>query len=66
MTDRIFLRLSAKFALGADELQWIVYQSRHKVPSPLDAPLKLEAMANGSRFLLYPIQRKFCCVVAAM
>jgi hypothetical protein len=39
MADRIFLRLSEKYALGADELQWIVYRSRRKVPSPLDAPL---------------------------
>jgi hypothetical protein len=40
VTDRIFLRLSKKYALGADDLQWIVYRSRCKVPSPLDAPLK--------------------------
>jgi hypothetical protein len=40
MSDRIFLRLSDKYALGADDLQWIVYRSRSKVPSPLDAPLK--------------------------
>jgi hypothetical protein len=39
MADRIFLRLSEKYALGADDLQWIVYRSRRKVPSPLDAPL---------------------------
>jgi hypothetical protein len=40
MADRIFLRLSDKYALGADDLQWIVYRSRRKVPSPLDEPLK--------------------------
>jgi hypothetical protein len=40
MSDRIFLRLSEKYALGADDLQWIVYRSRRKVPSPLDEPLK--------------------------
>jgi hypothetical protein len=40
MADRIFLRLSEKYALGADDLQWIVYRSRRKVPSPLDEPLK--------------------------
>jgi hypothetical protein len=41
MTDSIFLRLSEKTALGADDLQWIVYRSRQKVPTPLDAPLVL-------------------------
>jgi hypothetical protein len=40
VSDGVFLRLSEKYALGADDLQWIVYRSRHKVPSPLDAPLK--------------------------
>ncbi len=40
MTDRIFLRLSDKYALGADELQWIVYRSRRKVPSPIGTPLR--------------------------
>jgi hypothetical protein len=40
MTDTIFLRLSDKFALGADDLQWILYRSRREEPSPLDAPLK--------------------------
>jgi hypothetical protein len=39
MMEGIFLRLSDKFALGADDLQWIVYRSRRKVPSLLDAPL---------------------------
>jgi hypothetical protein len=39
MRDGPFLRLSSKYALGADGLQWIVYRSRRKDPSPLDAPL---------------------------
>ncbi len=39
MSERIFLRLSDKFALGADDLQWIVYRSRRGGPSPIDAPL---------------------------
>jgi len=34
MADRIFLRLDEKSALGADDLQWIVYTSRTKVPPP--------------------------------
>jgi hypothetical protein len=42
MTDRIFLRLDDKHALGADELQWILYRSNRKIPSPIDAPLKVE------------------------
>src|SRR4029450_5918918 len=41
MTDSIFLRLDSKFALGADDLQWILYKSRRKDPSPLDSPLRL-------------------------
>jgi hypothetical protein len=41
MADRIFLRLSEKYALGADDFQWVIYRSRRKVPSPLDAPLKI-------------------------
>jgi hypothetical protein len=41
MPDSIFLRLDPKFALGADELQWIVYRSRRKAPSPVNAPFKL-------------------------
>ena len=40
MSDGIFLRLSSKYALGCDDLQWIVFRSRRKDPSPLDAPLK--------------------------
>jgi hypothetical protein len=41
ISDRIFLRVSDKVALGSDDLQWIVYLSRRKVPSPVDAPLVL-------------------------
>ena len=39
MSDRIFLRLGVHGALGADELQWILYRTRLKEPPPLDAPL---------------------------
>jgi hypothetical protein len=39
MADAIFLRLNQKFALGADDLQWILYKSRRKDPSPLEAHL---------------------------
>jgi hypothetical protein len=39
MADAIFLRLNQKFALGADDLQWILYKSRRKEPSPLEAHL---------------------------
>jgi hypothetical protein len=39
MDDTIFLRLDAKFALGADDLQWILYRARHK-DIPLGAPLR--------------------------
>jgi hypothetical protein len=28
MSDRIFLRLNDRLALGADDLQWILYRSR--------------------------------------
>jgi hypothetical protein len=42
VTDHIFLRLDAKFALGADDLQWILYRSRRAEPSSMDAPLKVE------------------------
>jgi hypothetical protein len=37
VTDRIFLRLGINGALGADELQWILYRAQGQVP--LDAPL---------------------------
>jgi hypothetical protein len=40
MSDGIFLRLSDKYVLGADDLQWIIYRSRRAIPSPLDEPLK--------------------------
>jgi hypothetical protein len=36
--DRIFLRLSDRFALGADDLQWILY--RKNVAAPALARLK--------------------------
>ena len=36
MADRIFLRLSEKYALGADDLQWIVYRSRARFAPDLD------------------------------
>jgi hypothetical protein len=39
MPDAIFLRLNEKFALGADGLQWILFKSRRKEPSPLDSRL---------------------------
>ena len=39
-TDRVFLRVSEKVALGCDDLQWIIYRSRRKEPSPIDVPLK--------------------------
>lgn len=48
ISDTIFLRLNAKFALGADDLQWILYRSRREAPSPLDAPLKF---GRGSEWL---------------
>jgi hypothetical protein len=48
MADTIFLRLDAKFALGADDLQWILYRSRREEPSPLGAPLKF---GRGSEWL---------------
>jgi len=32
VTDRIFLRLGPNGALGADELQWILYRARGQVP----------------------------------
>ena len=32
MTEGIFLRLSGRLALGADDLQWILYKSRRKEP----------------------------------
>jgi hypothetical protein len=37
MSDRIFLRLNENFAVGADELQWILYRRHAAVPegSPL-------------------------------
>jgi hypothetical protein len=34
MTDRIFLRLDARLALGADSLQWILYSSIRKDGAP--------------------------------
>jgi len=37
VSDRIFLRLGVNGALGADELQWILYRAQGQVP--LDAPL---------------------------
>jgi hypothetical protein len=37
MVDKIFLRLNGDFALGADDLQWILYRRKYTVPegSPL-------------------------------
>lgn len=40
MTDRIFLRLDDRHAIGADDLQWVLY--RAKRPVPTDAALVLE------------------------
>jgi hypothetical protein len=39
MADAIFLRMNQKFALGADDLQWILYKSCRKEPSPIEAHL---------------------------
>jgi hypothetical protein len=39
MADRIFLRLNDRLALGADDLQWILYSSIRKAPPLFDAPL---------------------------
>ena len=39
MADRIFLRLSEKFALGADELQWILYKANGR-DQVIDPPLE--------------------------
>jgi hypothetical protein len=35
-----FLRLESRFALGSDDLQWIIYKSRHKDPPPMDGALR--------------------------
>jgi hypothetical protein len=32
MTDTLFLRLNEKFALGADDLQWILYRANSRDP----------------------------------
>ena len=41
MTDALFLRLNERFALGADDLQWILYKSRREdAPAP-NAPLEV-------------------------
>jgi hypothetical protein len=32
MSDRIFLRLGVNGALGADELQWILYRAQRQGP----------------------------------
>jgi hypothetical protein len=38
MADRIFLRLSERWALGADDLQWILYKPRREeTPSELSS-----------------------------
>jgi len=34
MSERIFLRLGYRLALGADSLQWILYKSRAKAGAP--------------------------------
>jgi hypothetical protein len=39
MSDRIFLRLGENGALGADDLQWILYRSRRTMPPGMDTPL---------------------------
>jgi hypothetical protein len=41
MSDRIFLRLDERFALGTDDLQWILYRSR-RADVQLDAPLAMK------------------------
>ena len=34
MSERIFLRLGGRLALGTDSLQWILYKSRAKAWAP--------------------------------
>ena len=37
MSDKIFLRLGPRVALGADDLQWILFKARKASPRPIDA-----------------------------
>jgi hypothetical protein len=53
MADRIFLRLNDRLALGADDLQWILYRSRARVAPDLDRRNWREiAFASSTRDIL--------------
>jgi hypothetical protein len=69
MADTIFLRLDARFALGADDLQWIVYKSRCKDAPSFNAPLKardwfpVSFISSTKDILLRVLREKGCSLL---
>ena len=64
--DCIFLRLDARFALGADDLQWILYKSKRTEPPSLDAPLSSRdwnpvSFVRSTKALLLRVLREKGC-----
>lgn len=64
MCEGVFLRLSDKFALGADDLQWILYRGRHKQIAA-GAPLKQRdwdaiSFVSSTKDILHRCREKGC------
>jgi len=59
MSDRIFLRLNENFALGADELQWILYRRppRKGLPDSWDG---ISFIRSTKAILLRCMREKGC------
>jgi hypothetical protein len=71
MADAIFLRLDERFALGADDQEWVVYRSRQKNPPALDAPLipkdwePINFVGSTKAILVEVLREKGCSPVFA-
>jgi hypothetical protein len=66
MADRVFLRLSEKYALGADELQWILYRANGR-DHVADPPLELKywraiSFVSSAKAILHRCMREAGCV----
>ena len=62
MVDRIFLRLNDRLALGADDLQWILYRSRAAVVPDLSTRNWLPiAFVGSTRGILARCVRESGC-----
>jgi hypothetical protein len=66
MADRIFLRLDDKHALGADDLQWILYRANGR-DRVIDPPLELKywraiSFVRSTKAILMRCIREAGCV----